>query len=195
MPVPALLGIAPFYWLLAAFLLYASWRNARERRWTHAGFWCVLALLFAGGDAIVAARKAGDAVPAQLAGVGVVVLAMLAIRMHRQPIAEVPSAQRQASADRLGHWLFLPALLIPLLTVMVALLGAKVIVMGRQLVGDASATLVGLALASTIAAIAAILVTRSPALAAPSEGRRLLDTMGCSPPAVSGTRSHRSSPR
>jgi len=32
-----LLDIGMFYWLLAAFLLYAAWRNARERRWTHAG--------------------------------------------------------------------------------------------------------------------------------------------------------------
>jgi len=44
-----MLDLSLFYWLLAAFLLYAGWRNARERRWLHAGFWLVLALAEATG--------------------------------------------------------------------------------------------------------------------------------------------------
>jgi len=173
-----LLDIGMFYWLLAAFLLYAAWRNARERRWTHAGFWLVLALLIGGGDAVLAARKAGNALPAQLAGIGVIALGVLAIRMRREPHVEAPAAQRLASAQRLGHWLFVPALLIPLLTVLVVLFGPKLALAGRPLLGNGSATLIGLALASVVAAIAAILVTRESAMAAPAEGRRLLDTMG-----------------
>ena len=173
-----LLDVGLFYWLLGAFLLYASWRNARERRWTHAGFWCVLALLIAGGDMVLAARKTGDPMPAQLAGVGVIALGALAVRMRRATHAEAPAAQRLASAQRLGHWLFVPALLIPLLTILVVLLGPKVALAGRPLLGEGSATLIGLAMASVVAAIAAIVVTRQPAFAAPAEGRRLLDTMG-----------------
>ena len=173
-----LLDVGLFYWLLGVFLLYAAWRNARERRWTHAGFWCVLALLIAGGDAVLAARKAGDPMPAQLAGVGVVALGVLAVRMRRAPHEESPAAERLASAQRLGHWLFVPALLIPLLTILVVLFGPKISLAGRPLLGDGSATLIGLAMASVIAALAAIVVTRQPAIAAPAEGRRLLDTMG-----------------
>jgi uncharacterized membrane protein len=173
-----LLDIGVFYWLLAAFLLYAAWRNAREHRWMHAGFWCVLALLFAGGDAILAARKAGDPLPAQLAGIGVIALGLLAIRMRREPLLEAAPAQRLASARRLGHWLFVPALLIPLLTVLVVLFGSGLTIAGHALLGNGSATLIGLALASVIAAIAAIGVTRLPVSAAAVEGRRLLDTMG-----------------
>ncbi len=173
-----LLDIGMFYWLLAAFLAYAAWCNARERRWMHAGFWLVLALLFAGGDGILAARKAGEPLPAQLAGVGVIALALLAVRMRREHIAEAPAEQRLASARRLGHWLFVPALLIPLITVLVALAGPKLAIAGWSLLGQGSATLIGLALASVIAAIAAILVTGQPPMAAPAEGRRLLDTMG-----------------
>jgi uncharacterized membrane protein len=172
------LGIGVFYWLLAVFLLYTAWRNMRERRWMHAGFWAVLALLFASGDAILAASKAGDPRPAQLAGLGVIALALLAIRMRRAPHEETPAAQRQAAALRLGHWLFVPALLIPLLTVLVALAGPALTLAGRPLLGEGSATLIGLALASVIAAATAIVVTREPVLAAPAEGRRLLDTMG-----------------
>ena len=105
-----MLDLALFYWLLAAFLLYAGWRNARERRWLHAGFWGVLALLFAGGDWILAARKDGDALPAQLAGIGVIALALLAVGMRREHIEEAPLELRRASAQRLRHWLFVPAL-------------------------------------------------------------------------------------
>jgi uncharacterized membrane protein len=173
-----MLDLGMFYWLLAALLLYAAWCNARERRWMHAGFWGVLALLFGSGDWIIAARKAGDPLPAQLAGLGVIALALLATRMRREHIGEAPAEQRQASALRLGHWLVVPALLIPLITVLVALVGPKLVIAGQPLLGDGSATLIGLALASIVAAVAAIIVTRQPAMAAPSEGRRLLDTMG-----------------
>ena len=75
---------------------------------------------------MLAASKAGDALPSQLAGAGVIVLALLATRMRREHIAEVPEAQRRASAQRLGHRLFVPALLIPLVTVLVVLFGEKV---------------------------------------------------------------------
>ena len=173
-----MIDIGWFYWLLAAFLLYAGWRNLRERRWAQAGFWCVLALLFAGGDHVLAARKTCDALPAQLAGVGVIALALLALGMRRAPIAEAAPELRLASARRLGHRLFGPALLIPLLTVMVVMLGPRLSIAGRPLLGEGSATLIGLALASVVAALAALRVTRAPPLAAPAEGRRLLDTMG-----------------
>lgn len=175
---PGLLSIGTFYWLLAAFLLYAAWRNLRERRWAQAGFWCVLALLFAGGDHVLATRKAGDPLPAQLAGAGVIALAVLATRLRRVHVEEVPAALRLASAQRLGHRLFGPALLIPLLTVLVVLAGPKLAIAGRPLLGEGSATLIGLALASVVATIGALLVTRAPLRAAPAEGRRLLDTMG-----------------
>jgi uncharacterized membrane protein len=175
---PGLLDIGLFYWLLAAFLLYAAWRNLRERRWAHAGFWCVLALLFAGGDHVLAARQAGDPRPAQWAGIGVIVLGVLALRMPRAHVEERSAVERAASAQRFGHRLFGPALLIPLLTLLVALFGAKLAIAGRPLLGDGSPTLIGLALASVVAAIAALAVTRMPAMTAPAEGRRLLDTMG-----------------
>lgn len=178
MTTPGLLDIGLFYWLLAGFVLYAGWRNLRERRWAHAGFWLVLALLFAGGDHVLAARKAGNPLPAQLAGVGVIALAVLALRMRRTLVAEAPPERRLASAQRLGHRLLGPALLIPLLTLLMALVGPKLAVAGRPLLGDGSPTLIGLAFASIVAAVAALAVTHAPPATAPAEGRRLLDTMG-----------------
>jgi uncharacterized membrane protein len=173
-----MLDIALFYRLLGALLFYAAWRNARERRWTHAGFWAVIASLVGGGDAILAAQQGGNPAPAQLAGIGVIALALLAVRMRRQPLAEAPAAERLASAQRLGHRLFVPALLIPLITLLVAVFGPKASIAGHLLLGDGSATLLGLSVAGVIAALVALLVARQAPLAAPAEGRRLLDTMG-----------------
>lgn len=173
-----MLSIEHFYWVLAAFLAYAGWRNLRQRRPAHAAFWSLIAALFAGGDLVLRASKAGDTVPAQLAGAAVLVLALLATRMRREPLDEAPESERLASASRLGHRLFLPALLIPALTITVVLAGPHLTVGGRPLFAPTGMTLVGLALACVIATAAAVVVTRQPPLRAADEGRRLLDTMG-----------------
>ncbi len=173
-----MLRIEHFYWVLAAFLLFAGWRNLREGRFAHALFWSLIAVLFASGEAVLAASKAGNRLPAQLAGVAVILLALLATRMRREHIAEAPEEQRRASAERLGHLLFGPALLIPLVTVLIVLLGAKLRIGATPLFAEGNITLPALALAGIIAAVAAIVITREPPIRAAIEGRRLLDTMG-----------------
>jgi len=62
--------------------------------------------------------------------------------------------------------------------VAIAVLAPRVTIAGRALVMPGSATLIGLAMASLVAAVAAIALTRQPAMVAPAEGRRLLDAMG-----------------
>jgi len=173
-----MLDLAPFYWLLAVLLAAAAWRNARERRLAQACFWAVLALLFAGGDWILAARKAGDDLPAQAAGIGVVALALLSLRMRRMQIEEAPREQRLASAQRLGHRLLWPALLIPLVTLLVVVFGPKLAFGDMKFLGEGSATLLGLGLACVVAALAALRVTRARPAMAFAESRRLLDTLG-----------------
>ena len=173
-----MLDLAPFYWLLALLLAAAAWRNARERRFVQACFWAVLALLFAGGDWILAARKAGNALPAQLAGVGVIALALLSLRMRREHIAEAPREQRLASAQRLGHRLLWPALLFPLVTLLVVVFGPKLAFGDVRFLGTGSPTLIGLSFACVVAAIAALRTTRETPAVAFAESRRLLDTLG-----------------
>lgn len=173
-----MLSIEHFYWLLALFLLFAGWRNLRERRLAHAAFWGLIGVLFAASKPILAASKAGDALPSQVAGAAVIVLALLATRMRREHIAEAPEAQRIASAQRLGHRLFVPALVIPLLTILIVLLGPKLSIAGTPVFGEGSITLIGLALACVVAMFVATRVTRERPVVALREGRRLLDTMG-----------------
>jgi uncharacterized membrane protein len=175
------LRIEQAWWLLAAFFLAAACMNAFERRWAAAAFWGTLALLFAGGDWALAAQKAGDARPVQAAGLGVVALALLAPLMHRPAFAERTIAERLESAARLGHRLFLPALLIPAITVVFALIDLAAKRSGSSiawLVSSGSPTLVGLAAACMIALFAALAITRAKPVAAVVEGRRLLDTLG-----------------
>ncbi|HEY5803076.1 MAG TPA: DUF979 family protein [Lysobacter sp.] len=183
-----MLSIEHFYVLLALFLFFAGGCNLREGRHAHAAFWSLLGVLFATGRIVLAASKAGNPLPSQLAGAAVIALALLATRMRREHIAEAPEAQRLASALRLGHRLFVPALLIPAITVLIVLFGKHVVIFGTPLFGEGSITLIGLALACVLSALAAVVVTRerrmlpgsmlSGSLRAASEGRRLLDTMG-----------------
>src|SRR5450432_967326 len=116
-----MLRIEYAWWLLAAFFFASGWMNLRERRWAATAFWTVLGLLFAGGDFALAAKQAGDMRPVQLAGLCIVALAVLAPSMRRPALAERPVEERLASALRLRHRLFLPALLIPAVTVVFAL--------------------------------------------------------------------------
>jgi uncharacterized membrane protein len=173
------LRIEHAYWLIALFLLYAGLRNLRERRPWHAAFWIVLAALFGGGDWVLARQAAGHSLPAQLAGGGVVLLALLAPRLKRMAHAESRGAeQRLRSALALGHWLFVPALLIPLVTLLVALLGVHLAVAGHALFAAPQMTLTGLALACVVALLAAARVARAPLHEGLAEGRRLLDAIG-----------------
>ena len=176
-----MLRIEYAYWLLAAFFGATAWMNGRERRWAATAFWTVLALLLAGGEWVLGAKQAGDARPAQLAGLGVVALAVLAPLMRRPTLAERPHDERLASAQRLGHQLFAPALLIPAVTVVFALLDLLAKKYGFSiawLIGTDSATLIGLAVACIVALLVALLVTHSRPAATVVEGRRLLDMLG-----------------
>ena len=82
--------------------------KTHPRRYTSALFWALYAALF----------LVGQWVPPEWVGVGVIVMALIAgfggvgSGVHKLPSVE----QYVASAKRLGHSLFIPALAIPLLT-------------------------------------------------------------------------------
>lgn len=174
-----MLRIEYAYWLIAAFLLYTGWRNARHGHLWHTTFWSVLGLLFAGGELIQTQARAGHALPAQIAGGGVIALALLAPRLKRQNHPENSSpGQRLQSAMRLGHRLLVPALLIPLVTLLVALLGGALVIHGHALFATPQMTLTGLALACVVALITAARLARTPMREGLAEGGRLLDAIG-----------------
>ena len=166
------------YAALALLLTGTAWLNLRQRHWAQAAFWIVLAALFASGHWVLRAQQSGHAQPAQIAGIGVLALALLAPMMRRVDAGEAPLRLRQLRAGVLGHWLFMPALLIPGVTLLIALFGADLHWHGTTLFVAAQQTLMGLAVASLVALLAAWRLTRAPAGAVLHESRRLIDTLG-----------------
>lgn len=174
-----MLRIEYVYWLIAAFLVFTAWRNLREKQFARTAFWLLLGMLFAGGDAVLAQQRAGNALPAQLAGCMVIALALLAPCLRRRTHSEAAhNPARLASAIRLGHKLFVPALLIPLVTLLVALFGAHFAIGGMALFATPQMTLTGLALACVVALLAAGGITQASPRQGLGEGQRLLDAIG-----------------
>lgn len=168
------------YWAVAAFLLVVGASSLARGRRAAAGFWSLLGALVGGGEWITTRAAAGEHWPGQLAGVGVVALALMApsLRAETDASASEDAQARERSAARLGHRLFGPALLIPVLTVAIALGGERIAVGTWRLFEGTSMTLLGVACGSLLALVAALRVTRSAPRAAVDDGRRLLDTIG-----------------
>jgi uncharacterized membrane protein len=174
-----ILRVEYVYWLCGLLLVACALRELRARRWAHGAFWGILAVIFLLGDVAKSIAAHGNVLPEQLAGVGVIALGLIAGFLRRAPIAE--SAQdrerRRASAARLGHRLFVPALIIPFGTLVFTLLQPFAHVGGIDQLGRADATLIALGLACVLAAIAALALTRARASDAVAETGRLLDAL------------------
>jgi uncharacterized membrane protein len=166
------------YWLIGAWLALCAIYNLRERRWSMGAFWAVVGCAFLFGDAIKSASAVHTRWPAQLMGIGVIALGLLAASGTMQKHGSTESERRE-SAERLGNKLFLPALTIPFATILLVLALPHLSLFGVALAEQAQVTLVSLGVACVIAMLIAIRTTRAPATQALAEGRRLLDTLGC----------------
>ncbi|MGN6520614.1 MAG: DUF979 domain-containing protein [Dokdonella sp.] len=175
-----MLTLEPVYLLLGAFLVFAAIADVRERRHATAAFWAILSLPFLVGDAILASYKAGTAWPAQAMGVGVIALGVMAAWSRRRPSDDDAAAQvtRRGDAARLGNRLFGPALLIPLVTLLVALAAQYGPAPLRALIDAKQSTLVALGIASVVAFAVGLRVTGARVGAGLHEGHRVLDALG-----------------
>lgn len=94
-------------------------------------------------------------------------------------LATTSPDERAAFATRFGNRLFIPALVIPVVAVLVATLGPLVSIGGEPLLAEGSATLTGLGIGSVLAVVVAVFVLRPPRIATPvREGGRLLQAIG-----------------
>jgi uncharacterized membrane protein len=163
-----------FYLVLGAMLALIglmSWRDrSNPRRHGTALFWWMYALVYVAGERLAPAVAGALMVAmALLAGFGCVRLGSYGKRSD---------AERQASAVKLGHKLLLPALTIPLVTVLGSTLLKDVKIDGLFLLDQKNATLVSLGCGSLLAVAAACWLTRATPLQAMRESRRLVDAMG-----------------
>ena len=155
--------------MFATVAVQGALDRANPRRFVSAGFWGLYAVNF----------LAGSYLP-DLAN-GVLVLAMVALAaagLGRGAPPTTTTEQRTAGAARYGNILFIPALLIPGVTLLGSLLLKSVMVAGRPLIEPTQATLISLGLGVVVALAAAIALLRPPPLAPVREARRLIETIG-----------------
>jgi uncharacterized membrane protein len=168
------------YCLIGTFLIGIAVHilNNREnpKRLAGAAFWGLLGLSFGYGTFVESGRA-----PAWILGVAVLVMVALAGfgLTARSPERTTSPKERAAGAVRFGNKLFVPALLVPVVTVLVATVGPLITIGGTPLLADGSATLTGLGIGSIVASVVAVLMLRPPSLGTPlHESGRLLEAIG-----------------
>ena len=162
-----------FYLLVGLLFVAVAVMNLRDRtnpkRFTTALFWGLYALLY----------LAGERLPPSFVGALMILMALVAgfKGVTAGKPAVLPEEQRRASSARLGNRLFIPALILPLVTMLGATVFSSVQVGGLPLLDPKHLTLVSLGVAALVALGAACWLTRATPLQGVREARRLVDAM------------------
>lgn len=156
--------------MLAIIAVMSFCDKANPKRFSTGLFWALYALVY----------LAGQHLPPILVGVIVIVMGLDAgfggVAMgHHDTLTE---QDRRKSAKKLGNRLFIPALLIPITTMVGSIVFKDVKVGGRFLLDHANFTLVSLGFGCVFGLIAACWLTRSTPAQSMRESRRLIDSMG-----------------
>lgn len=169
-----ILSIQHLYILVGLILAITAVMTLADRqhpkRYTSALFWGLYSLVFLVGDKLppawVGVGAIGMAVIAGLRGVGA--------GKHKEPTP----AEYETSARRLGNKLFMPALAIPLVTVIGTVLMSKVKIGDAFLLDPKNTTLVSLGVGCVVALALACWLTRETPVQGMRESRRLTDALG-----------------
>jgi uncharacterized membrane protein len=156
---------------MMAGVAIVNWHDrSNARRFNNTAFWGVYAITF----------LAGSHLPDLANGFLVIAMVLVAsIRGLGQGKKESATREeREASARRWGNKLFVPALAIPLVTVVGTLLFKKITIYGTPVVDLKQVTVISLAIATVLALILGMFMLRPPLLAPIKEARRLLDAVG-----------------
>ncbi len=162
------------YWLsglMMAGVAIVNWRDrSNARRFNNTVFWGVYAITF----------MAGSHLPDLTNGFLVIAMVLFAsIRGLGQGKKESTTREeREESARRWGNRLFVPALAIPLVTVVGTVLFKKFTIYGTPVVDLKQVTVISLAIATVLALVLGMIMLRPPLLAPIKEARRLLDAVG-----------------
>ncbi|WP_312509536.1 DUF979 domain-containing protein [Pseudomonas luteola] len=169
-----ILSIQYLYWLagiilaITAIMTFAD--RAHPKRWTTGFFWALFSLVF----------LVGDLLPPAWVGVGVLVMAVIAgtggVGLGKH--GELPAEKRQASALRLKNKLFVPALAIPLVTVIGSVVVKDVQIGGLPLLDPKNTTFVSLGVGCLVSLALACWLTRDTPVQSMRESRRLTEALG-----------------
>lgn len=164
-----MIGTNVVYRLAGALVLVVAFLDLRDRghgkRWTTALFWGAYALTL----------LLGSELPDVVNGLLVVVLVLVGGLggMGRGTADTTTDEARKASSTQHGNRLFLPALLVPGLTLL-----ATFVFRASRFVDPKNTSVVGLAAASAVALLVAIVLLRQPPSAPAHEARRLMNLVG-----------------
>jgi uncharacterized membrane protein len=169
-----IISIQYLYWLAGVILAITAFMTVTDRsnpkRWTTGLFWGLFAIAF----------LIGERLPPVWVGVGVIVMAVIAgfggVGFGRHQ--DLNDRARRETAGRLKNKLFIPALAIPLVTVVGAVLLKNVKFGDVFLLDPANSTFVSLGIGSLVALGLACWLTRDTPVQAMRESRRLTEALG-----------------
>ena len=169
-----IISLEYIYYITGAFMgiiaLLAVQDKSNPKRLMTASFWGLFAISFLFGKVI----------PPMYMGIVVIAMAVLAgcggVGMGSHSEASLES--RLASAKKLGNWLFVPAVLIPIITIIGTLGLNDVKIGGLALLDKSNVTLVSLGVACVMALLVAVGLTKEKGLQPIKESRRLIDAIG-----------------
>lgn len=161
------------YWLTGLMAAGVAIVNLRDdtnpRRLNNTAFWGIYAITF----------LAGSYLPDLVSGFLVIGMVLVAsIRGLGQGRQKATREEEAASAKRWGNKLFIPALTIPVLTVLGTFVLKRVEIAGMPIVDVKQVTVISLAIATLVALGVGMAMLRPPILAPIKEARRLLDAIG-----------------
>jgi len=162
------------YWLsglMMAGVAIVNWRDrSNPRRFNNSAFWGVYGITF----------LVGTHLPDLVNGFLVIAMVLVASIRGLGQGSHVgdTQAEREASAKRWGNRLFVPALAIPLITVLGTVIFKRIAIHGVPIVDLKQVTVISLAIATLVALAIGMIMLRPPLLAPIREARRLLDAVG-----------------
>lgn len=153
--------------VFAAIALASAAARTEPKRWNNTLFWGLIALSFLAGD------RLGDL------GNGFLVLALVVVGgiagLGRAPAL---TGEGAADSDRLGSWVFLPLLIIPVTTLVGTAWLGTIHLGARPLADPKQVTVISMGLGVVLALAAAMVMTRLPLSAPVREARRLMQSVG-----------------
>lgn len=169
-----IISIQYLYWLAGVILAITTVMTlldtSNPKRWSTGLFWGLFSIAF----------LVGEQLPPTLVGIGVLVMAAIAGcgGVGSGKHSDLPDKARRASAGRLGNTLFIPALAIPLVTVIGAVFLKNIKFGDVALLDPANSTFVSLGIGCLIALALACWLTRDTPVQAMRESRRLTEALG-----------------
>lgn len=171
----------PVFWLIGlVFLVFGGLilaDSTHPKRYTSGAFWSLI-----GAGFIYGTWVAAGSVPPWTLGIVVLVIVVLGSSpklLTAGVVKTTTTEQRETVAVKYGNKLFIPALLIPIVTIIVTLAAPAITINGKPLMATGSATLIGLGLGAIVAVVVGLILLRPVSPVVPvQEGRRLLETIG-----------------